>query len=169
MTRLSALLAAALLGLAACGQPATTPEPAPDPAAVDTTLRVSNFSYELRQDVGDPGTVRRGSRGAVLVALRYDVTNQGSTRAPASDIPPVMLVSPTQANVYPDAALTEGFRAEVNSGIDAKRVGDLNPGITTTDGVVFEVAEAAWRGGGWSIKVEGVDQAFPIPAQAGGL
>lgn len=167
MTRLRLLLFAAVLGVAACSQPGQAPEPAADPAAIDTKLRISNFSYELREDVGDPWALRKGSRSAVLVALRYDVTNRGDTRAPAADIPAVILVSPAQTNVYPDPDLTEGFRAEVNSGVDAKREGDINPGITTTDGVIFEIAETAWRAGGWAIQVDGVAQRFPIPAEAG--
>lgn len=161
----AAALAALTLMAAGCSPAAVAPEP---PAPV-FDFQMNRFSYELRTDVGDPWNVKTGGDGSALVALRYDVTNTGDAPAPATSVPAVLLVSPTGQKLRPDPALTEVFRSEQNAGVTVKTAGDLNPGVLMTDGLVFEVAAADWRKGGWALEMDGHPGTHPIPVEPGAI
>lgn len=163
---LTAAALAALMLMAAGCSPAVEE---PDPPAPVFDFQMNRFSYELRTDVGDPWSLKTGGDGSALIALRYDVTNTGEAPAPATSVPAVVLVSPSGQRLRPDPALTEVFRSEQNAGVTVKSAGDLNPGVRMTDGLVFEVAAADWRKGGWALEMEGQPGTHPVPAEPGAI
>lgn len=139
--------------LAACAPESEAPPPKPDPAAIDTTLRWHEVTVEDRTDVGDPAQLREPGRGGVYVVVRYSTTNEGETRLPMSDLPMIRLIDPNGRAAYPDPTATDVFRSEVNSGVERTREGDLNPGVSIRQGVVFELAANAWSKPGWQFQV----------------
>lgn len=148
------------LALAACS-PRPAEPPKPDPAGISTTLRWHEVNIEDRTDVGDPWNLRKPAAGALYVIVRYTATNDGETRLPVSAMPKVRLLDPNGRAVYPDPDATTVFRSEVNSGVEKTREGDLNPGVSARQGVVFELGQDAWKATGWRFQV-GDD-----PAQSG--
>ncbi|MDZ4111709.1 MAG: DUF4352 domain-containing protein [Brevundimonas sp.] len=164
--RVAVILVAVLL--ANCSPPAPAEPTPPSPDAVDTNIEFDDLTIEERADVGDPWALRPAAAGAVFVVVRFTVRNAGSTRAPMDLLPEVTLRDRNGRAVHHDPDATAVFRSEVNSGLSPARDGDLNPGVAFTGGLVFELAEDAWRAGGWQLHIEGAEKAIPLMASGTG-
>jgi hypothetical protein len=161
-------LAWAALAIAGCGDDAGRAPTAEEvgaysPPQVEALLNFRDFTVESRDDVGDPGRgLHRPASGGQFVLVSYQVANTGQNPAAVGAIPEIRLVDRQGRSYRPDVRATEIYRTEVNNGVTAKRAGEVNPGITVQDGVVFEIAKDAWAEGGWEIAVEGATSRIPL-------
>lgn len=152
--------------------PTLSPAPAPAPqfkvgdAFQGKTFRAEVTSAQIAVSVGEGFMQSTPARGAEYVAIAWNYTNISGAPVEAYQVPKLKLIDPA-GHVYDrDLDASAAFAAQINA--DAKVLSDVNPGITITDGDVFEVSQALFDPKTWKIRVTSqdgpVDVAFALPA-----
>lgn len=169
----------AAAGDAASARPASAAMPAPSHPAVapaphfvvgDTfrtpTFRVQVGSARLLDQVGGQFLNDQAAAGAVYVAVAYAYENISDKPANVFAVPSVHLVD-AHGTVYdPDVEASSLYASQIHA--TAKEMSSLNPGITLTDGDVFEVSRAQFDPRTWKILVKSGDGNVTVDFAAAG-
>jgi hypothetical protein len=137
-------------------------------AKADTTLpkigemvKTDNFEITAtklgeRKSVGGAYLSQSASEGAIYITIQYQYKNisgkpQGSFSLPSN----LKLVGPDGIKYDEDSGASTYFTTELK--LDAKILSDLNPGITSKDAGVFEIAKDSWSKPGWQLIIDADD------------
>lgn len=112
-------------------------------------------TVEQRQQVGMSGAAAKASDGGTLVAVTYSLKNTGKKPLGMFDRPSLKLVDPSGQTYDPDINATMLF--SVSKEFSGKSISDLNPGITTKDGIVWEVSKEKFSKKDWTLALDGHD------------
>ncbi|MBS0479311.1 MAG: DUF4352 domain-containing protein [Proteobacteria bacterium] len=110
-------------------------------------------TVEQKQQVGGAMDVTKAADGGTLVAITYTLKNTGKKPLGMFDRPSLQLIDPDGQRYSSDVGATSSLRIEKD--FTAKMLSDLNPAITTTDGVVFEVSKNQFDRKTWKVILEG--------------
>lgn len=154
--RLAAL--AAILAVAGCDrQPVEQTAVAAAPSA-PTSAYAFAFDYmHAREDVGDPGKVRKAADGAFYVVVHYAIQNTGPTPVPVPEVTPLVLRDSQGRTYAADPDATAVLLTEANIEADPVRTGALNPGVSYRTAAVFEIDRTAWQFRPWHVQPTGRD------------
>ncbi|KAB2931309.1 MAG: DUF4352 domain-containing protein [Leptonema illini] len=123
---------------------------------VGEVYKTDNFeitvsSIRPRNSVGQIIMIERPSEGAVFVEVLFKYKN--ITQKPIGyGFPRIKLIDPN--GVKYDEQVSASIQLAVEKNFSRKAISDLNPGVTSSDGKIFEVAAEAWKTPGWKIAVE---------------
>ena len=135
------------------------------------TFRVEVTSAAVVHRVGDFLT-STAPAGAEYVALTWRTTNRSQAPVSAFSVPSVHLLDPQGHRYDADLDASALYAEQIKA--TAKAISSVNPGITLTDGDVFEVSAARFDPERWTILVrldgQDVRVRFPVlsTAQAAG-
>lgn len=119
-------------------------------------------TVEQKQQVGGSMDITKAADGGTLVAITYSLKNTGKKPLSMFDRPSLQLIDPEGQQYSSDVSATSSLRIEKD--FTAKMLSDLNPGISTTDGAVFEVSKDKFEKKTWKVVLEGHETA-PISLQ----
>ncbi|NNM63731.1 MAG: hypothetical protein HKL99_03805, partial [Burkholderiales bacterium] len=127
------------------------------------TFRVNVTSAAVVHSVGDFLT-STAPAGAEYVALTWRTTNRSQAPVSAFSVPSVHLLDPLGHRYDADLDASALFAEQIKA--TAKAISSVNPGITLTDGDVFEVSTARFNPATWTIVVRlgGQDVRVRFPA-----
>ena len=130
-------------------------------------FRVTVTSAAVVHRVGDFLT-STAPAGAEYVALAWRYTNRSQAPVSAFDTPSVHLLDPQGHRYDADLDASALYARQIKA--SAKALSDVNPGITLTDGDVFEVSAGRFDPASWTILVrldgQDVRVRFPPPSTA---
>ena len=127
-------------------------------------FHVTLTSASVRHSVGDLLT-SKAPAGAEYVAVDWRYTNRSSAPISAFAVPSLHLLDAEGHRYDADLEASSFYAAEIQA--SAKALSDVNPGITLTDGAVFEVSTAQFNPATWTMQVhvDGQDVIVRFPAQ----
>ncbi|MHB1666485.1 DUF4352 domain-containing protein [Thiomonas sp.] len=127
------------------------------------TFHVTITSASVAHSVGDLLT-SKAPAGAEYVAVAWRYTNRSQAPVSAFAVPSVHLLDAHGHRYDADLEASSFYAAQIHA--SAKALSDVNPGITLTDGGVFEVSSAQFNPATWSIqvRVDGQDVTVRFPA-----
>lgn len=131
------------------------------------TFRVNITSAAVVHRVGDFLT-STAPAGAEYVAVAWRTTNRSQAPVSAFSVPSVHLLDPQGRRYDADLDASALYAAQIKA--TAKAISNVNPGITLTDGDVFEVSAARFDPATWTILVRlgGQDVRVRFPAMPAG-
>lgn len=110
-------------------------------------------SVEERSVVGNEYSKEKPAEGGTYVAVVYTLKNTGKKPIGMFDGPTLKLMDPS-GTVY-DADLGASTSWSLEKDFNRKVMSDLNPGIKTEDGKVFEVSKEQFDRATWKIVLDG--------------
>ena len=127
------------------------------------TFRVEVTSAAVVHRVGDFLT-STAPAGAEYVALTWRTTNRSQAPVSAFSVPSVHLLDPQGHRYDADLDASALYAEQIKA--TAKAISSVNPGITLTDGDVFEVSAARFDPERWTIlvRLDGQDVRVRFPA-----
>jgi hypothetical protein len=126
------------------------------------TFEITLKSVEQEQQVGGSMDVTKAADGGTLIAIIYTLKNTGKKPLGMFDRPSLQLIDPDGQQYSDDASATTSLRIEKD--FTGKMLSDLNPGISTTDGIVFEVSKEKFDKRTWNVILAG-HETSPIRLQ----
>lgn len=146
--------------LVSCGQSPTGGDASAPSYKVGQVIKFDNYevtidSVETLNHVGYDceGCGEKPADGAIFVAATYSLKNTGAKPLGMFERPSFNLIDPNGVSYEED--LGAGISYKMAKEFDGKSISDLNPGIKTKDGLLYEVAEANFDKQTWSISVDG--------------
>lgn len=127
-------------------------------------FHVTLTSATVKHSVGDLLT-SKAPAGAEYVAVAWRYTNHASAPISAFAVPSLHLLDAQGHRYDADLEASSFYAAQIHA--SAKALSDVNPGITLTDGAVFEVSAAQFNPATWTMQVhvDGQDVIVRFPAQ----
>ncbi|SCC93604.1 membrane hypothetical protein [Thiomonas sp. X19] len=127
------------------------------------TFHVTITSASVVHSVGDLLT-SKAPAGAEYVAVAWRYTNRSQAPVSAFAVPSVHLLDAQGHRYDADLEASSFYAAQIHA--SAKALSDVNPGITLTDGDVFEVSSTQFNPATWTIqvRVDGQDVIVRFPA-----
>ena len=114
-------------------------------------FEITVSSVRPRNSVGQIIMIEKPSEGAIFVEVLFKYKNV--TQKPIGfGFPEIKLVDPN--GVEYDEQVSASIQLAVEKDFSRKAISDLNPGVTSSDGKIFEVASESWKTPGWKISVE---------------
>ncbi|WLR61540.1 DUF4352 domain-containing protein [Guptibacillus hwajinpoensis] len=111
---------------------------------------VTITNFEQRDEVG----TKQASDGGTFVAIQYTIKNISEEPIGAFSFPTVSLTNEKGTKFDSDIDASANYAVE--TGVDnSKILSDLNPDISVTDTVVFEISKEKFESGNWFILVDG--------------
>lgn len=109
-----------------------------------------------RKSVGGAYLNQKASEGATFVTIQYQYKNISGKPLGSFSLPrKVQLIGPDGLKYDEDSGAGIYFKTEVK--LDSKVLSDLNPGITSRDAAVFEIATESWSNPGWRALIDADD------------
>ncbi|MBN8744526.1 MAG: DUF4352 domain-containing protein [Thiomonas arsenitoxydans] len=150
--------------------PAAAASSSPPPAfQVGETFATQRFhvtltSATVKHSVGDLLT-SKAPAGAEYVAVAWRYTNRSSAPISVFAVPSLHLLDAQGHRYDADLEASSFYAAQIQA--SAKALSDVNPGITLTDGAVFEVSTAQFNPATWTLQVhvDGQDVIVRFPPQ----
>lgn len=130
-------------------------------------FHVTLTSATVKHSVGDLLT-STAPAGAEYVAVAWRYTNRSSAPISAFAVPSLHLLDAQGHRYDADLEASSFYAAQIH--VSAKALSDVNPGITLTDGAVFEVSAAQFNPATWTMQVhvDGQDVIVRFPPQSVG-
>ncbi len=112
-------------------------------------------SPTVTNSVGEDFIRTTSAVGGEYVAVVSSYTNISSAPVEAWNAPRLKLVDPAGHIYGADLGASAAFAAQINA--SAKALSNVNPGITISDGDVFEVSQALFDPKTWTLRVSSQD------------
>ena len=122
-------------------------------------------SVKARDSVGSAYFKEKAAEGGTLVIVEYAFKNVGAKPIGMFDRVSPQLLDPAGQAYGPDAGKAGALATETK--YDTKLLSDLNPGITTRGGDVFEVAADKFDRNTWKVFFGSKENAFSLTAPSG--
>ncbi len=120
---------------------------------------VTILSIVERYSVGSNFFNSDASEGALYVIVRYKYKNITKQPISAFDLPNITLLDPSGVQYTSDIDASSSYATENTN--DEKILSNLNPGVTSSSAVVFEISKELWKAKGWSIRI-GADKSIIV-------
>ena len=124
------------------------------------TFRVTISSATVTNAVGSGFVRSTPASGGEYVAVAWSYTNTSGAPVVAFQAPSLELIDPSGHVYDADLGASASFATQINA--DSKVLSNVNPGITITDGDVFEVSKALFDASTWRLRVTSGDGSVDV-------
>ena len=137
---------------------------ATDLPKVGQTIKTNNFEITLtklvdKTVVGGQFLSQSASEGAVFVAVEFKYKNISGQPISSRKLPKKLkLIGPDGIKYESDMGASSKYATETKN--NSKIMSDLNPGITSNNSKVFEIAKDSWKQPGWSLLIDADDDVY---------
>lgn len=122
------------------------------PTAIGDAV-ITIVSVETTDAVGSQYVRERASQGATYVVVNYTLRNNGNRPLSIFEAPDMDLVDGAGVRYDEDAGATSAYIVANDEEIDANALSNLNPGVTTRDADVYEIATDRFNRATWQLAV----------------
>lgn len=122
-------------------------------AANFEAFEVKLVRVEQLSKVGNAYMSHKAPEGGTLVAVTYTLKNTGKEPLSFMKRPTLKLINPSGTVFSEDSEATIYFGTEKD--FNNKAISDLNPGIKTTGGIVWEVSKKDFDISTWKVVLDG--------------
>ncbi len=124
------------------------------------TFRMTVSSATVTDEVGSGLLRSTPASGGEYLAVAWSYTNISGAPVEAFQAPSLELID-RSGHVYDaDLGASSSFAAQINA--DSKVLSNVNPGITITDGDVFEVSKSLFDASTWKLRVTSGDGSVDV-------
>jgi hypothetical protein len=109
-------------------------------------------SVEQREGVGSEYLNSSPAEGGIYVCINYTYKNISTEPLSTWSTPTIKLQDANGTKYSTDISASSYYATEIDP--DRKILSDLNPGITVTDGGVFEISKESYNQGEWFIIID---------------
>ena len=115
-------------------------------------FEITITSVETKTSIGSELFHSEPANGGIYIAVQYKYKNISNEPISSWSNPSLKLIDSNNVEYSSDANASINYATAIIP--DRKVISDLNPGITVTDAVVFEISEESYNSNSWKLLID---------------